>query len=158
MYEEYKKVTYDLATSNHMLRYKIDTFGGNSGSPVLIKDKMVAIGVHVQGGSINKATVIGPSGNDFPTFVSAFKATGKAATSEQGPKAKNYQLISMPANGRSTIVPYKILPKKESEEVGEHDEADEVFEDNEADSSESLTTDVSEALGVGMKGLTELVP
>ncbi|KAI0441904.1 ATP synthase F1 [Xylaria telfairii] len=69
MYEMFTSTTYNLANSEqHMLQYKIDTYGGNSGSPVFnSKDSLTAIGVHVLGGySYNSASVFdGRYGNRF---------------------------------------------------------------------------------------------
>ncbi|KAK3370999.1 ATP synthase F1 [Lasiosphaeria ovina] len=70
MYEMFAATTYNLTTSDHnMLQYKIDTYGGNSGSPVFRdRNSLVAIGVHVLGGySYNSASVFdgGRYGNRF---------------------------------------------------------------------------------------------
>ncbi|KAF5703978.1 peptidase glutamyl endopeptidase I [Fusarium globosum] len=67
MYEMFRKTDYNLESSDlHMLDYRIDTYGGNSGSPVFNDQKsLTAIGVHVLGGySRNSASVFGgPWGN-----------------------------------------------------------------------------------------------
>ncbi|KAF5643162.1 extracellular metalloprotease [Fusarium sp. NRRL 52700] len=69
MYEMFRNTDYNLQSSDlHMLEYKIDTYGGNSGSPVFNdKKSLTAIGVHVLGGySRNSASVFdGPWGNRF---------------------------------------------------------------------------------------------
>jgi hypothetical protein len=57
-----------------------DSYGGNSGSPVLRKD-LVSIGVHTYGGSINKASVIGPSGNLLSNYTRALAASESATES-----------------------------------------------------------------------------
>jgi V8-like Glu-specific endopeptidase len=99
MHEMFLPVTFDLATSKKkMLSYKIDTFGGNSGSPVLNKSGMEAIGVHVLGGTTNSASVIGPLGNNFKSFVASF--TRKPESTAEGPsgkaiKAKNFRIVSV---------------------------------------------------------------
>ena len=74
MYEMYLPTNFDLATSDRLLQYQIDTFGGNSGSPVFVKDSMNAIGVHVLGGNLNSASVIGPLGNSFEIYKGSFLA------------------------------------------------------------------------------------
>ncbi|KAL8685127.1 MAG: hypothetical protein Q9218_007964, partial [Villophora microphyllina] len=66
---------YDLATqADTMLEYQIDTFGGNSGSPVLRQSKLDSIGVHVYGGTFNSASVIGRYGNPFDDYLAGFDA------------------------------------------------------------------------------------
>lgn len=77
MYEMFKSTTYDLASADqHMLQYQIDTYGGNSGSPVLArKDSSDVIGVHVLGGySYNSASVIdGNYGNRVHAYADIAK-------------------------------------------------------------------------------------
>ncbi|OQU98653.1 hypothetical protein CLAIMM_04405 [Cladophialophora immunda] len=61
MFEMFKPTDYNLADSDqHMLQYQIDTYGGNSGSPVFgQRDTFDVIGVHVLGGySHNSGSVI----------------------------------------------------------------------------------------------------
>lgn len=69
MYEMFASTDYRLEDADdHMLQYKIDTYGGNSGSPVFNNRwSLVAIGVHVLGGqSYNSASVFdGRWGNRF---------------------------------------------------------------------------------------------
>ena len=45
---------------------------GNSGSPVLRQQDLVALGAHVYGGSFNSASVIGKFGNPYQDYVAAF--------------------------------------------------------------------------------------
>ncbi|KAI5863268.1 extracellular metalloprotease [Durotheca rogersii] len=83
MYKMFKKTDYELHGSYmNMLQYKIDTNGGNSGSPVLTdQDPHIAIGVHVLGGySYNSASVInGPYGNRFKAYYDVADALGGAS-------------------------------------------------------------------------------
>ncbi|KAK6505719.1 hypothetical protein TWF481_007611 [Arthrobotrys musiformis] len=69
MYQDVQPVDYDLARNNMTLSYPLDSAGGNSGSPVIQRDTGAVIGVHIVGGSINHASVIGKSGNSFPDFL-----------------------------------------------------------------------------------------
>ncbi|KAI1345950.1 extracellular metalloprotease [Xylaria sp. FL0043] len=72
MYKMFKTTQYDLESAhNNMLQYRIDTYGGNSGSPVFQDStSLTAIGVHVLGGSgYNSASVIsGTYGNRFLAY------------------------------------------------------------------------------------------
>ena len=45
---------------------------GNSGSPVLREEDLVALGAHVYGGSLNSASVIGKYGNPYQDYIAAF--------------------------------------------------------------------------------------
>ncbi|KAK4444610.1 hypothetical protein QBC34DRAFT_474597 [Podospora aff. communis PSN243] len=80
MYEHFdEKVTFNLGDprAGGMLTYRIDSAGGNSGSPVLRKD-LVSIGVHAYGGGINKASIIGPQGNILGNYTRALTAKAEA--------------------------------------------------------------------------------
>ncbi|KAI4190981.1 MAG: hypothetical protein L6R41_000431 [Letrouitia leprolyta] len=73
MYEMFMPTEFDLATqADTMLEYRIDTFGGNSGSPVLRQEDLVSIGAHVYGGTLNSASVIGRYGNPYHDYLNAF--------------------------------------------------------------------------------------
>ncbi|KAL9035035.1 MAG: hypothetical protein Q9214_006774, partial [Letrouitia sp. 1 TL-2023] len=73
MYEMFLPTDFDLATqADTMLEYQIDTFGGNSGSPVLRRQDLVSIGAHVYGGTYNSASVIGKFGNPYQDYTAAF--------------------------------------------------------------------------------------
>jgi hypothetical protein len=62
-----------VSTSNtEIRRATVLTFLGNSGSPVLRKKDNIAIGVHVYGGDLNSASVIGIHGNQFLDYAAAF--------------------------------------------------------------------------------------
>ena len=87
MYEMFGPEKYDLDTAvndrMHLLQYNIDTFGGNSGSPVLIRTgrgDLRPIGVHVFGGDLNSASMIGPHGNSFDSYVAALGALDTGST------------------------------------------------------------------------------
>ncbi|KAF3939266.1 hypothetical protein ABW19_dt0206360 [Dactylella cylindrospora] len=79
MYEDYSETTWKLTDSGNMLSYDIDTYGGNSGSPVLIENQNVSIGVHTYGGVPNQATCIGLSGNLFERYLWALTDSSDAA-------------------------------------------------------------------------------
>ena len=98
MYEMFLPTEFDLGTSNRLLQYHIDTYGGNSGSPVLVKDSMKAIGVHVLGGSINSASVIGPLGNVFEEYKHSFLAKPSSSfdiAANIPSRAKSFRVVSM---------------------------------------------------------------
>ena len=100
MYEMFLPTEFDLATSNRLLQYDIDTFGGNSGSPVLVKDDMRAIGVHVLGGNSNSASVIGALGNVFQQYEGSFLAKPDPAydiTTKVPSRVKSFRVVSIPS-------------------------------------------------------------
>ncbi|MCJ1438955.1 hypothetical protein MMC27_008345 [Xylographa pallens] len=73
MYEMFLPTKFNLATqADTMLEYQIDTYGGNSGSPVLRQPDLASIGAHVYGGTYNSASVIGRFGNPYNDYVTAF--------------------------------------------------------------------------------------
>lgn len=73
MYEMFLPTDFDLSSqADTMLEYQIDTFGGNSGSPVLRQNDLVSIGAHVYGGALNSASVIGKFGNPYHDYLNAF--------------------------------------------------------------------------------------
>ncbi|KAM3070664.1 hypothetical protein ACMFMF_008116 [Clarireedia jacksonii] len=53
------------------LIFMADTFGGNSGGPVIRSKDNVSIAVHVMGGKVNQASLIGPMGNIFEPYIQA---------------------------------------------------------------------------------------
>ncbi|KAK4187337.1 hypothetical protein QBC35DRAFT_234478 [Podospora australis] len=87
MWEQFNSTTYVLDSAKNqgkgMLKYRISTFGGQSGAPVIRKSmKQVVIGTHVYGGGDkNSASVIGPNGNDYDgllkVFTQKFPVVGK---------------------------------------------------------------------------------
>ena len=100
MYEMFLPTQFDLATSNKLLQYEIDTFGGNSGSPVIVKENLEAIGVHVLGGSTNSASVIGPLGNVFQLYKDSFVAKPDPAfniATKVPSRVKSFRVVSIPA-------------------------------------------------------------
>ena len=100
MYEMFLQTQFDLATSNKLLKYEIDTFGGNSGSPVIVKDNLKAIGVHVLGGSGNSASVIGPLGNVFQVYNDSFNAKPDPAfhlAAKVPSRVKSFRVVSIPS-------------------------------------------------------------
>ncbi|KAF2203867.1 hypothetical protein GQ43DRAFT_478690 [Delitschia confertaspora ATCC 74209] len=120
MYEMYLPTNYTLeGTKSKMLQYTIDTYGGNSGSPVLRQSDMTSIGVHVLGGSPNSASVIsGKYGNSFDALKAALKlqSTGKVP-------AKGFRWVTVPKNATSgsqgiTKKPIKTLTKESEDSEG----------------------------------------
>ncbi|KAK3374218.1 hypothetical protein B0T24DRAFT_657798 [Lasiosphaeria ovina] len=93
MYEEFGGVAYSLEKNKQnplgMLKYRISTFGGQSGAPVLRKgSKLVAIGTHVYGGGDkNQAGAIGTYGNDYDALLKVL--------TQQLPTAGEYQGIKL---------------------------------------------------------------
>ncbi|KZZ91772.1 Peptidase cysteine/serine, trypsin-like protein [Moelleriella libera RCEF 2490] len=73
MYEEWVSETIRLNQTRGLLSYKIDTNGGQSGSPVLINNASTAVGVHVEGGYPNRGSVIAPAGNKFGEYILALE-------------------------------------------------------------------------------------
>ncbi|KAL9106121.1 MAG: hypothetical protein Q9227_008821 [Pyrenula ochraceoflavens] len=93
MYEMFLPTEFDLAQqADTMLEYQIDTFGGNSGSPVFRKSDLVSIGAHVYGGILNSASVIGRYGNPYQDYLAAFAL-----------QIPNTGLNLVPVTGNSTI-------------------------------------------------------
>ena len=108
MYEMYMPTEFDLASSNKLLQYEIDTFGGNSGSPVIVKDDMKVIGVHVLGGAINSASVIGPLGNVFETYKGSFQVKPDPAfdiSSKVPSRVKSFRVVTIPSKNKRGLKP-----------------------------------------------------
>ncbi|KAJ5777287.1 Peptidase S1B glutamyl endopeptidase I [Penicillium odoratum] len=91
MYEEFRDVTWDLKKSSlNMLEYRINSYAGQSGSPVILKGAskgvvQTSIGAHVYGGgSKNCASTIGQLGNPYMKYLSVF-------TTEDPKEAKSLQ-------------------------------------------------------------------
>lgn len=111
MYEMYLPTEFDLATSKKLLQYEIDTFGGNSGSPVIVKDDMRVIGVHVLGGNINSASVIGPLGNVFETYKRAFDEKPDPSfdvASKVPSRDKTFRVVSIPPKNQKHSEDHKV--------------------------------------------------
>lgn len=70
MYKEFKVTAYNRSTTERgMLTYRISTFGGQSGAPVLFEGTQTGIATHVYGlGDKNQASPI----VDYHNFVAAF--------------------------------------------------------------------------------------
>lgn len=73
MYKEFDKVNYDRTAKTNtlgMLTYRISTYGGQSGSPVIREGTQTGIATHVYGlGDRNQASPI----TDYDNFFGAFK-------------------------------------------------------------------------------------
>ncbi|KAH0555794.1 hypothetical protein GP486_006262 [Trichoglossum hirsutum] len=139
MYQMFLNTEYDLAKSkDRMLEYEIDTYGGNSGSPVFRKSDMRSIGVHVYGGDVNSASVIGVWGNTFEVFLSAFNLPAIPAAGAPGVKSiPGLNFVSVPTSGAKKTVPGKI-PNGGAvnghrggagESFGEHEDDEGFFDD-----------------------------
>ncbi|KAI9705868.1 MAG: hypothetical protein M1836_005274 [Candelina mexicana] len=114
MYEDWHDTSFDLLHDG-LLNYRVDTGKGQSGAPVLqawsrINEPvdLASIGVHVRGGNPkNVASVIGPYGNIFEDYLTAFEAKGSPETfklsSLKSVRAfktvRGFELISVPAGG-----------------------------------------------------------
>ncbi|EJP62707.1 ATP synthase F1 [Beauveria bassiana ARSEF 2860] len=83
MYEGRCPARYDLAESSHMIEHKVDTYGGQSGAPILLSDYkgMVAIGTHCYNGSNGSFSsgnpIGGQYGNNYDEFVKRFRPSTK---------------------------------------------------------------------------------
>ncbi|KAL9111829.1 MAG: hypothetical protein Q9187_007870, partial [Circinaria calcarea] len=135
MYEMYLGTNFDVSkTKNKMLQYTIDTYGGNSGSPVIRKPDMASIGVHVLGGNPNSASVIsGPYGNSFDALGAALNVKQKGSQGDSEATVDGNE-----ADWLSWIT----IPIKEQFSGGEADmpaEQDTGCHDKETDHSETTT-------------------
>ncbi|RWA12633.1 hypothetical protein EKO27_g2454 [Xylaria grammica] len=78
MYEMFNDIQFNLEDKKNnplqMLKYRISTFGGQSGAPVIRKTaSQVAIATHVYGsGDKNQASAIGKYGNDYDVLLGVF--------------------------------------------------------------------------------------
>ncbi|KAF5703979.1 ATP synthase F1 [Fusarium globosum] len=86
MYEFKISQDMDLERSRRgMLGYHGDTHGGLSGAPVIRESDCAAIGVHVRGGSLNSAVVIGgPFGVDFQIYKDVLRSLRKGGDPQPG--------------------------------------------------------------------------
>ncbi|KAK3385751.1 hypothetical protein B0H63DRAFT_187295 [Podospora didyma] len=99
MYEEYQNTSWNLEKGDEnpleMLRYRISTYGGQIGSPVLLKSftNTAAIGTHVwDRGDWNLASTIGgPHGNDYDALL-------KALQSERSAVDQDIKLVKLTAS------------------------------------------------------------
>ncbi|KAK0673566.1 hypothetical protein QBC41DRAFT_240965 [Cercophora samala] len=96
MWEQFTSTTYVLDSAKNkgrgMLKYRISTFGGQSGAPVIRKgSKQAVIGTHVYGGGDkNSASVIGPLGNDYEGMLRVFDGNLPPWGEHQGIKLVKY--------------------------------------------------------------------
>ncbi|KAI8627468.1 trypsin-like serine protease [Xylariaceae sp. FL1651] len=90
MYELFNDVQYNLEDKKNnalqMLKYRISTFGGQSGAPVIRKNAaQVAIATHVYGGGDkNQASCIGKYGNDYDALISVLTKQHQVVSTYQG--------------------------------------------------------------------------
>ncbi|KAE8325668.1 trypsin-like cysteine/serine peptidase domain-containing protein [Aspergillus sergii] len=98
-----KETTWDLEYApGHMLEYRIDTFGGQSGAPVLLakENKLVAIGTHCYGGGEdlpNSGNPIGGTyGNNYDEFAKMFKGSSEHKPKPLGSMEIKYHDPSSP--------------------------------------------------------------
>ncbi|KAF2685364.1 trypsin-like serine protease [Lentithecium fluviatile CBS 122367] len=79
MYEAYDYVQWDLQRDGMLLKYKISTSGGQSGSPILFPDGKTVIGVHVSGNIVaqcNFGCPIGVLGAMIEPYMRFFRGEG----------------------------------------------------------------------------------
>ncbi|KAI0817091.1 trypsin-like cysteine/serine peptidase domain-containing protein [Xylaria sp. FL0064] len=90
MYEMFNDVQYNLEDKKNntlqMLKYRISTFGGQSGAPVIRKNgSQIAIATHVYGsGDKNQASAIGKYGNDYDSLIGVFSNNYPVVGSHEG--------------------------------------------------------------------------
>ncbi|MCZ6596071.1 MAG: PKD domain-containing protein [Planctomycetota bacterium] len=63
-----------VAGYSHVLRYEVDTTGGNSGSPVILDDPNVAVGIHTNGGCSGSSGTNSGTGVTQPQFIANYTA------------------------------------------------------------------------------------
>ncbi|KAL2684969.1 hypothetical protein Neosp_006062 [[Neocosmospora] mangrovei] len=104
MYEEFAKTDFDLAASpGNMVEYRVSTFGGQSGAPILRKSRgqFTSIGTHCYGGGGQKSNsgnaIGGVYGNNYDAFIALFNIGQQAFGT-----AANIKSIDCPANGNSS--------------------------------------------------------
>ncbi|KAJ5930943.1 hypothetical protein N7466_006436 [Penicillium verhagenii] len=110
MYELFQDIKYNLEDAPlKMLQYKLSTFGGQSGSPVLRKkNPQVSIAAHCYGGAEkNSASPIGGKyGNDYNYYLSALNNSFPTVTSVAGVNfVKPNALSTAPAAPGALAVP-----------------------------------------------------
>ncbi|KAI0546553.1 trypsin-like serine protease [Xylaria curta] len=115
MYEMFNDVQYNLEDKKNnalqMLKYRISTFGGQSGAPVIRKTgNQVAIATHVYGsGDKNQASVIGKYGNDYDLLISVLTKRYPVIGTYEGAKIVNPS--SSTSNGAPPTTPVQPLSK-----------------------------------------------
>ncbi|KAK3997783.1 hypothetical protein QBC44DRAFT_354296 [Cladorrhinum sp. PSN332] len=96
MYEQFNDIAYNLEPNKQnalgMIKYRISTFGGQSGAPIIRKSaKQTVIGTHVYGGGDkNQGNAIGPLGNDLDGLLKVFSGTLPVVGDYQGIKLVSY--------------------------------------------------------------------
>ncbi|KAI3316812.1 trypsin-like serine protease [Xylariaceae sp. AK1471] len=163
MYEMFNDIQYNLEdkknNSLQMLKYRISTFGGQSGAPVIRKNaKQVAIATHVYGGGDkNQASVIGKYGNDYDTLISVFSQRYQVAGNHEG-----INLLKVPSatsNGAPQIAPIQpTLKSPEFNSNGFHP-VDKPFNAEEAEGFFEVLRSVGSVVGTfGQKALPFVSP
>ncbi|MCC5787731.1 MAG: trypsin-like peptidase domain-containing protein [Phycisphaerales bacterium] len=79
--------------SNTTLRYRPDTTGGNSGSPVILESTGNAIGIHSHGGCTNTGGANGGTARDHPSLVNML-ANPLGTNIEQNPLGRSSTLFA----------------------------------------------------------------
>ncbi|KAJ5174315.1 uncharacterized protein N7482_000192 [Penicillium canariense] len=112
MYELFSEIKYDRNDNAlKMLQYRISTFGGQSGSPVIRKKAgQVSIGAHCYGGAdTNSASPIGPDfGNDYNAYLSVFNTSYPSVKAVGGIK---FVKPTSSSTGSTVTVPVASDPK-----------------------------------------------
>ncbi|KAK4167810.1 trypsin-like cysteine/serine peptidase domain-containing protein, partial [Cladorrhinum sp. PSN259] len=96
MYEQFNDVVYNIETDaknpQGMIKYRISTFGGQSGAPIIRKgSKDTVIGTHVYGGGDkNQGNPIGKFGNDLDGLLKVFSGSLPTVSDYQGIKLVRY--------------------------------------------------------------------
>ncbi|KLU86951.1 hypothetical protein MAPG_05958 [Magnaporthiopsis poae ATCC 64411] len=86
MYEQFAPTDYNIAKNkNNMIEYKVSTFGGQSGAPIIRREDGLVIGTHCYGGGGgdgNSGNSIGGTyGNNYSAFIGVFSMRVAAAKS-----------------------------------------------------------------------------
>lgn len=94
---------YDLKkSSSKMLEYRISTYGGCSGSPVLRNDRNTSVGTHVYGSDDgNKAsTIMGSFGNPYRSYIAFFDSDYSVTKTD---KQRGVQYIKIGGRGGAIL-------------------------------------------------------
>ncbi|KAH7350094.1 transferase family-domain-containing protein [Plectosphaerella cucumerina] len=106
MYEDFQYTDYDIVTSaRHMIKYKVSTFGGQSGAPIIRRgNSIVAIGAHCYGGGGSEAnsgnSIGGKYGNVYANYIALFARNLKT---EDGRATIVSLTEPAPVNGQTDI-------------------------------------------------------
>ncbi|KAK6215442.1 hypothetical protein QIS74_08461 [Colletotrichum tabaci] len=121
MYEAFQDTDYDISKSQrNMIEYKISTYGGQSGAPIVRRGDMMVIGTHCYGGggfeSNSGNSIGGQFGNVYSKYIDLFiqpmdAPNGKAAivalghaSNANGQAVPSSQVISNGQVTKSQIV------------------------------------------------------